>query len=156
MRMTTSSKKRLRTFPADVFLTALESCGNIAEAARSAGVHRATVYQRRKADSDFALAWDNALEVACDHLELEARRRALHGVSEPKFYQGAVCGHVQRYSDGLMTFLLEAHRPDKFRAKSTLAVEHSGSIHVVYERIDNPRDGEPEPDEALSPPAETA
>ena len=57
-------------------------------------------------------------------LEAEARRRAAIGVDEPVFYKGKVVGHIRKYSDNLLMFLLKAHWPEKFR--DNYGVEHSG------------------------------
>ena len=55
------------------------------------------------------------MEQAADVLEREAWRRASEGVKQPVFYQGEVCGHVQKYSDVLLIFLLKGARPDRYR-----------------------------------------
>jgi hypothetical protein len=97
------------------FLRNLAEFGNISLAAKAAGVLRRTPYDWRERDPVFAQEWDDALEQACDLLELEARRRALHGCDKPVFYQGEQCGVIREYSDTLAIVLLKAHRPDKFR-----------------------------------------
>jgi len=109
---------------AEKFLAALGETGNVTTAATAAGVSRQACYLLRDRDELFASAWDSALETAADLLEAEARRRAADGVDEPVYYQGEVCGHVRRYSDTLLIFLLKAHRPAKFRDNAR--VEHSG------------------------------
>jgi hypothetical protein len=78
------------------FLDALRDTGAVRYAAQAAGVSRATAYRHRQAHHEFADAWKDALEDACDQLELEARKRALSG------------------SDRLLQFLLIAHRPQVF------------------------------------------
>lgn len=93
-------------------------------AARRVGISRRGVYQHREASTDFAEAWDDALEEACDLLEGEARRRAYEGTQEPVFYKGEECGRIRKYSDTLTIFLLKAHRPEKYR--ENFKVEHSG------------------------------
>jgi hypothetical protein len=105
------------------FISALRDCGNVREACRLARVDRTTAYDARKTDDPFAKQWESAIEDACDSLELEARRRAFKGVSEPVFYQGEVAGTVKRYSDTLLMFLLKGNRPDKFRDR----FEHTGA-----------------------------
>jgi hypothetical protein len=35
-------------------------------------------------------------------------------VAEPRFYQGRLCGTVQKYSDALLIFLLKSRRPEKY------------------------------------------
>lgn len=97
--------------------------GNVSQACLAAGLSRRTLLQRRKLDSDFAMLWDAAREIAVDGLEQEARRRAVDGVDEPVFYQGEKCGTIRRYSDNLLAKLLQAHRPHLFRERHSVAVE---------------------------------
>lgn len=106
------------------FLEHLSVSGNISEAGRVAEVRRSTLYLWKETDQDFSSRWEDALEEAADALEAEARRRAVEGYDEPITYAGrVVCdpdtGNPivrKRYSDGLMAFLLRAHRPSRFRA----------------------------------------
>ena len=44
---------------------------------------------------------------------------------EPIYYKGELVGHVRKYSDALMMFLLKAHRPDKYR--DNIKVDHAGA-----------------------------
>lgn len=108
-----------------LFLEELAHSGNVSAAARQAKVNRDTPYALRTAGlaqqptpeaAAFAKDWDAALEISIDALELEARRRAVAGVSEPVgWYRGAAGGTVRRYSDTLLIVLLKAHRPAKYR-----------------------------------------
>ena len=59
-------------------------------------------------------------------LEAEARRRAAIGVDEPVFYKGEVVGHIRKYSDTLLMFLLKAHWPEKFRENVSIDQRVSG------------------------------
>ena len=102
----------------ETFLHTLRDTANVSAAARAASVNRRTVYCWRDENPEFAADWDEALEEATDTLEAEARRRALDGVAKPVFYQGEECGTVQEYSDTLMTLLLKAHRPEKFKERT--------------------------------------
>jgi AcrR family transcriptional regulator len=98
-----------------VFLKWLAKTGNVAASCRKAKINRSLAYEWRNGDEVFAAAWDEALEIATELLEEEARRRAQDGVLEPVFYLGKRAGAVRRYSDTLLIFLLKAHRPDKYR-----------------------------------------
>ncbi len=106
------------------FLAAYAEVGNVSEAARVSGVHRLRHYEWLHADERYAEVFEQAHEIACDHLEAEARRRATQGWREPVFYQGQEVGSVQRYSDTLLIFLLKGARPDKFRDNAT--IRHTG------------------------------
>lgn len=104
------------------FLVALAKSGNVTKAAAAAKITRSTAYLLKREASDFAEAWDEAIEEAGDLLELEARRRAVSGVKEPVFYQGEECGYVRKYSDTLLIFLLKGAKPEKYRER----FEHTG------------------------------
>lgn len=97
------------------FLSSLAITANVSKAAKDCEVARQTVYDHRDADEDFRAAWDDAIEIACDALELEARRRAEEGTIEDVYYQGEVVGKKRVYSDTLLIFTLKGYRPEKFR-----------------------------------------
>ena len=113
------------------FLEVLATRCNVTHAAWTAGISRSRVYDIRKEDAEFAAAWDNAIEEGADALELVARRRALEGVKEPVFYKGEVCGHVLRYSDTLLMFLLKAHRPEKYRERYEATIDDTRELTVA-------------------------
>lgn len=125
------------------FLAHLAISGNVSEAGRVADVQRSTLYHWKETDAVFASQWEGALEEAADALEAEARRRAVEGYDEPITYGGkVVCdpetGHPlvrKKYSDGLMAFLLRAHRPARFRAGHS--EDHAGSISICISHDDN-------------------
>lgn len=98
-----------------VFLDALADCGNVTQAAETAGAARVTFYRYRKDDPEFAAAWDAAAEVGAHALEDEARRRGFQGWEEPVFFEGERVDTVRKYSDTLLIFLLKAHFPEKYR-----------------------------------------
>lgn len=123
-RTNRTPKKRTATDWSRACLVSLAECGNISEACKVAGVGRQTFYDRRDADDTFAAAATEALEVATEALELEARRRAKDGCDRPVFHQGAQCGVIREYSDTLMIFLLKAHKPEKYR--ENIRHEHTG------------------------------
>ena len=79
------------------FLAALEQTGSVTESAPAAKIGRITAYDTRRADPAFAALWDQALDIAADTLEDEARKRAFAG------------------SDVLLMFLLKGIRPQKWR-----------------------------------------
>jgi len=116
------------------FLEALAETGNVLLSCDMHNLDRRALYRLRKADEDFRRAWDEALEQAADHLEAEARRRALDGLLQKKFTKDGdpiidpETGeqYVERvYSDTLLIFLLKGARPEKFRDRQQL--EHVGA-----------------------------
>lgn len=89
------------------FVESLAKTGQIARSARAAGITRQTAYAWRKSSPEFAKAWDVALEHAADMLEDVAIQRATRP-SNP--------------SDSLLTLLLKAHKPEKFRERSDVQI----------------------------------
>lgn len=136
-RTNRTPKKRTKPDWAPRFLRKLSVTSNISAACKAAGIGRTAFYERRDSDPVFAAAAAEALETATDALELEARRRALEGVTKPIFGSGGKgvgsvqVGEVQEYSDTLMIFLLKAHRPEKFR--ENVKHEHVGELKHEHE-----------------------
>lgn len=108
-----------------VFLRQLSKTGNVSDACRKAKVARSQAYAKRESEKGFADAWEEALEIAVERLELEARRRAERGVLEPVYYLGQKVGAVRKYSDTLLIFLLKAHKPRMYR--DSVKHEHTGA-----------------------------
>ncbi len=105
----------------EIFLATLALSPNVSQACVAAHISRHTAYEWKKEDEEFAKSWEEVLEASTDSLEIEAKRRAFNGVSEPVFFQGKVCGAIQKYSDTLLIFLLKAHRPEKYREAVVVA-----------------------------------
>ena len=116
--------RKVRKLWRPLFLDTLRGTGNVQLAASNADVARQVAYRARDSSDKFRADWDEALEEARELLEAEARRRAAIGVEEPVFYKGEIVGHIRKYSDNLLMFLLKAHWPEKFR--DNYAVEHRG------------------------------
>lgn len=81
----------------EAFLAAIAAGRSIAAACQAAGIARSAAYRWRDEDGEFAVAWDEALEVGTERLEDEAVRRALDG------------------SDTMLIFLLKARKPQMYR-----------------------------------------
>ena len=113
------------------FLALFARSGNVSDAARRAKATRGAVYERLKADAEFALAFEDAREAASDLLELEATRRAVRGVRKAVWYKGVKVGEELTYSDGLLIELLRANRPEKFRQRSETV--HKGGVTHTHE-----------------------
>lgn len=118
------------------FLAAYALCGNITQAAQSAGVARQSHYEWIEG-KEYADAFAKAGEEATDRLEAEARRRAERGVMRKKFDKGVPvldpetgAQYVEyEYSDTLMIFLLKGLRPDKYR--DNIAIQHDGTLRTI-------------------------
>lgn len=102
----------------NAFLAAFSECGVISRAAEIAGIDRGTHYDWMKNDPEYVQAFKDAEDVAAEHLEQEARRRAVEGTQKPVFYQGQVCGTVTEYSDTLLIFLLKGAKPEKYQERT--------------------------------------
>lgn len=112
------------------FLDAYEELCHISQAAEKAGIQRRTHYDWLAKDPEYAARFAESDRIAIKALEDEATRRALHGVDEPVFHQGVICGHVLKYSDRLMEFLLKGRDPGRYgdRFKAELTGKDGGAI----------------------------
>jgi hypothetical protein len=125
---TTRTPKR-PSDPWAVFLRELARTANVKVACQKAVVGRTAAYAKRKDESEFAAAWDQAIEEAIEELEEVARQRAVE------------------MSDTLLIFLLKAHRPEKYREirESRMTGPQGGAIEA------NVNHGINDPDKALAP-----
>jgi hypothetical protein len=137
MAISSAMANRIKRTPQrrNKFLKALAESGIVGVAIKAAGICRDTAYLWRKDDSDFAQAWDEALEQATEKLEAEAYRRAHDGVLKPVFQNGQEVGQIREYSNTLLIFLLKAQRPEKYRdnAKVELSGPNNGPIPLSHQ-----------------------
>lgn len=138
----------------DRFFTKLAERGIISEACAASGVSRSSFYEHKeraegKDASPESLAWlarfKEAREVAMDRLESEAFRRAHDGVEEFEIGrvgedEDGILRHEdgspiikKRYSDGLLTLLLKAHRPEKFKDRTSQEISGPGGKPIQTE-----------------------
>lgn len=127
------------------FLKALAETANVSAACKAIDFSRSSIYDRKKADKEFSARWDEAVDIAIDKLELEVRRRALHGTRKGVYYKGQRVATEREYSDALAMFILKGHRPEKYRENVKAEVVNDVRLHVVYD--DERADG------ASAPPA---
>ncbi len=114
----------------DVFLEHLAFTYNVVASCKKAGVSRSAAYRKRWENERFAREWDEALEVGAVTLEAEAIRRSVEGVLEPVFYQGEVVGHIRKYSDQVLMFLLRGAMPEKYRERHELSGRVDGNLTI--------------------------
>lgn len=117
--------------------------GIIQVACDATRVARRTVRAWQAADKLFAELFCEAEEAAADRLEAEAHRRAFEGVEEPVTYQGMptfvedpVTGEkrmftVNKKSDQLMTLMLTAAKPEKYRTNIKSQVDVNAPQGVI-------------------------
>lgn len=113
------------------FLDALRNTCNITKACDLAGLGRASAYEWREEDESFARDWKKALEMGADLLEDEAVRRAKDGVEEPVYQAGKLVGHVQKYSDTLLIFLLKGAKPKKYGDRMALSGSDGAPLQII-------------------------
>lgn len=116
--------KRKRGKEQDRFLAEYAKCGNILLAAKLAKIERAKHYDWLEADPDYESKFAVAHESAAEALEAEAHRRAVTGVQEPVWYQGQKCGHIRKFSDTLLIFLMKGAMPDKYAEFVRANIQH--------------------------------
>jgi hypothetical protein len=132
------------------FLKAYRESGNIKASCKAAGINRSTFYDWRDHDEVFQAQLPDAMEDARDTLEYAAYERAVKGIESPVVSMGRIVyeevpvldehGKPQqdehgkplmqhgkplmerKYSDALLTTLLKANLPKKYKDK----VEHTG------------------------------
>jgi len=120
-------RRRARTsHRQSAFLADFAVHGNVAAACRPVGVDRRQIYRWLEDDPDFAERFREAEQTAVEVLELEAYRRAVIGTPyrRTSYWRGEEVGVDEKteYSDGLLTTLLKARAPDKYRDRLDLAV----------------------------------
>jgi len=110
----------------NAFLTALENTGSVTQAAEASKIGRCNAYAHKRNDPAFSKLWDEALDIAADTLEDEARKRAFDG------------------SDVLLMFLLKGLRPQKWReSRATIPpAELNKMIEVELSRIAKQKEAE--------------
>lgn len=95
------------------FLESLRLTPCVKAACAAAGVSRATAYVARESDSDFAEAWQSALDASVDELEARAFQLALEGDSR------------------LVEFMLKSHRPNVYKDTTRHEVGLLGGIVLM-------------------------
>lgn len=120
--MTAKGEIQQEITPAKIrkFFDTFSVCGNIKRSCEVSGLTRQSVYRLQREDKVFAERFNDAREDAADVLEHTAWKRAVNGVvvsTEPVMYYGQQVGEkiTKKYSDGLLTTLLQANRPEKFK-----------------------------------------
>src|SRR5215467_3360180 len=104
------------------YLDALPKFFTVSAALTAAGVSPQQLRRWRESDGGFLVAEQDARNTMADKLEAEAIRRAFKGVRVPVYQGGLLAGHITQYSDALLTLLLKALRPEKFRERSEITM----------------------------------
>src|SRR5262245_3613504 len=109
------------------FLETFAVYGILAHAAAAAGIgSRHTVYDWIEGDPVFAAGYAEAEAKALAVLEREAHRRAVEGTPyvRTSYWHGEPVGtdYKVEYSDALLTTLLRARAPEKYREQTNITV----------------------------------
>lgn len=141
------------------FLKAYRESGNIKASCKVAGISRQTYYDWRDHDEAFQAQLPDAKEDACDTLEFAAYERAVKGVESYVVSMGRIVyeeipqldeegkplldkqgGQIilhgkpiveRKYSDSLLTTLLKANLPRKYKDKMELTGKDDGPIEFA-------------------------
>jgi len=111
------------------------------------GQSRMDAYQTAKIDGVLIKGWERTLpwfaelvmiceEVGGDYLEHEAQRRAVKGIEEPVFYQGAEVARITKYSDQLLLRLLEGRKPERYKNRTEIGGKAGAPLIVKIEGDD--------------------
>lgn len=101
----------------EIFLETLAVTCNVTASFRAAGMRSSSVWVLRKRDAGFARAWDEAIAIAYERLELVMLERAINGTDKPIIRGGEEVATMKHYSDGVGVRLLQAHRDTAMRAR---------------------------------------
>jgi hypothetical protein len=92
------------------FLEHLALSSNVAASERVARLTPGTAYRRRRANADFAGAWDVALREGYGRLEAAMLDRAINGVPVVITYKDGSKKETREYSERVQMHLYNAHR----------------------------------------------
>jgi len=135
---------RTRRQKIQAFLRHYADTCRVTMACELAGIGRQTHYNWLATDPEYVKAFGEAKCLAADYIEAEMVRRGVDGWNEDVFYQGAKCGTVTRYSDGLLMLLARGMMPDKYgpvRSEITGPTALvQAKIEVVFVKPDEPQE----------------
>ena len=98
-------------------------------ASEAVGITRKTAYDARQRGPLFDAQCKESQALSIEYLEKEAFRRASEGWMEPVFHKGEVVGHIRKFSDTLLIFLMKGNAPHKYR--ENVNVKHQGGIDIT-------------------------
>lgn len=127
-----------------IFLSELAEHGLETRAAKSAGSSLTTIRRHAQTDPDFMIQIELAKEEAADHLEAEARRRAISGIEKPVTFQGVITDTYKEYSDSLLAKLLTGRRRSVFGDKREITGAGGAPVQIVVQQFadDAPADAD--------------
>lgn len=116
----------------EAILGLLREIPNITAVCDMVGMSTTKLRAYRKANPKFEAKVQEALEEGYDHLENEARRRAVEGWEEPVYFKGRQCGTVRKYSDQMLGLLLRGYRAKRFAPNAAAVnLQDAESVKIV-------------------------
>jgi hypothetical protein len=118
----------------------------VKNAASKAGIKRLEHYRWLEKYPGYRKIFEELRRDIGDDLESIAVERATVGWLEPVRYKGKVCGHIRRYDDGLLQFLLRGMMPEKYGVHRRQVAAPQGTpaqskIEVVFVKPESLRPG---------------
>lgn len=118
------------------FIEALAESGSIAVACATVGISLRTYNVYRRDYPDFEEEALTAMIGSNAALEESALGRATHGVEEPVFYKGKICGYVRRYDNKLTMFMLERRIPEMYGPPQTSRTDEANELaHLIHKSL---------------------
>lgn len=114
-----------------IFLETLAATGNVTAAVEAVGMKESSVRALRKRDAGFGAAWDEAVMIAYERLELVMLERAINGTDRPIVRSDREVAVMKQYSDAVGIRLLQAHRKTAMRARER--AEHACDPEEAFE-----------------------
>lgn len=111
----------------NTFLEEVRRTGLVVTSARSAGTNSRRIKSECELDKEFALDFQEALQIYSELAQKELARRAIEGVEETVYFQGMPCGTKINYSNSLLTTLVKAKSPE-FREKLSVDTTIHGGV----------------------------
>lgn len=125
------------------FIAALAECGSVARAARSVGMSPRSAYRLLDAEgaSDFARAWDQAIDIGIERVRMAALDRTLHGAPCAVYRRGKLVRVETRYNDRLAIALLGGRGAyvDHYRRTAVSRREHRQNLAHYDKRKERER-----------------
>ena len=137
-RRTSSSRARLERLKKR-FLEQIALCPSISLACEVSGLPRATYYEQRDQDTEFAAQVDAARDRGVDAFEDRCLSDAHHGIERPIYQQGKLVGYERIYSDKMRELMLKSHRPERYREGNALAAS-AGDLLALLVNLSRPRE----------------
>lgn len=117
------------------FLKILRETFNFSKSAKKAGANVSTIYAYMNACPEFKKLVDEARSAACDDMEEEAYRRAVHGTAKDVYHQGQVVGKEMVYSDRLMELMLKGHKPEVYGNKQSIELTANVDVSDAKQKL---------------------